>query len=359
MRILITNRVLDGRSGTETYTRDLALGLLRTGHAPVVCATRLGDLADEVRGAAIPVVDDLASVGARPDVIHGHHCVETLAAVARFSGVPALFVCHDASSWYDTPPRHPRIRRYVAVDQGCRERVAAQAGVPVEACALIPNAVDLERFRPCPPLPAQPRRALTYGHILAPAELAAIERACRTRGITLERAGSLIGGELSAPEHALCGYDLVFAKGRCALEALAVGASVVVCGPGGVASLVTSDSFDALRPLNFGRRAYRLAFDEQSLGAQIDRYDAADAALVSLRARAVARLDALIASLVELYEEIAEEERASPASAHAESDALAASLTWLARSFEDGVHRESRRRFRARVEKRRWWFRSR
>jgi hypothetical protein len=359
VRVLITNRVLDGRSGTETYTRDLALGLLRTGHAPVVFATRLGELADEIRGAAIPVVDDLASVGGGPDVIHGHHSVETLAAVARFPGVPALFVCHDASAWYDTPPRHPRIRRYVAVDEGCRERVAAEAGVPVEACALIPNAVDLERFRARPPLPAQPRRALAYGHVLAPAELVAIERACRARGIALERAGSLVGSALSAPEHALGGYDLVFAKGRCALEALAVGAAVVVCGPGGVASLVTSDSFDALRPLNFGRRSYRLSFDEESLGAQIDRYDAADAGLVSRRARAVARLDALTAALVEVYEAIAEEERAAPASAQAESDALAANLSWLARCFEEGVRREGRRRYRARVEERRWTFRSR
>lgn len=357
MRVLITNRMLDGRAGTETYTRDLALGLLRTGHAPVVFSTRLGEIADEIRGAAIPVVDDLAWVGERPDIIHGHHCVETLAAVTRFPGVPALYVCHDASAWCDTPPRHPRIRRYVAVDEGCRERVAAQARVPVEECALIPNAVDLERFRPRPPLPQRPRRALAFGNVLAPSELAAIECACRARGIALDRAGSLLGGTLAAPERALGVYDLVFAKGRCALEALAVGAAVVVCGPGGMASLVTSDSFDALRPLNFGRRSYRLAFEEESLGAQIDRYDAADAALVSRRARAVARLDAFTAALVELYDAIVEEERAAPVGPRAESEAVAATLTWLARTFEDGVRREGRQRYRARVETRRWRFR--
>ena len=358
MRVLITNRTLDERAGTETYTRDLALGLLRTGHLPVVFSTRLGEIAEEIRGAAIPVVDDLTLLAEPPDIIHGHHCVETLAAVTRFPGVPALYVCHDASAWCDTPPRHPRIRRYVAVDEGCRERVVAQVRLPIEECALIPNAVDLERFRPRPPLPQRPGRALAFGNSLAPAELGAIERACRARGIVLERAGLRIGSALSAPEQALGGYDLVFAKGRCAIEALAVGAAVVVCGPGGVASLVTSDSFDALRPLNFGRRSYRLGFDEESLGAQIDRYDAADAGIVSRRARAVVGLDALTAALVEVYEAIAEEERAAPASARAESDALAANLAWLARSFEESVRRESRRRYRARVEQRRWSFRS-
>jgi hypothetical protein len=85
---------------------------------------------------------------------------------------------------------------------------------------------------------------------------------------------------------------------------------------------------------------------------------AAPAPSSASRARAVVGLDALTAALVEVYEAIAEEERAAPASARAESDALAANLAWLARSFEESVRRESRRRYRARVAQRRWSFRS-
>jgi len=354
LRVLITNRVLVGRTGTETYTRDLALGLLRTGHAPVVYSPAPGELAEELREAAIPVASDLAAIGDPPDVIHGHHLLETLAALSRFPGVPALFVCHDASAWQDTPPRHPRLRRYVAVDTGCRERLVDQEGIEPSRCALVPNAVDLDRFRPRPPLPERPRRALAFGHVLSAESLACIESVCRERGIALARAGTGVGGEVRAPEAALGDFDLVFAKGRCALEAMAVGAAVVVCGPGGLGALVTSGELDALRPQNFGRRSYRLPFDAEHLAAQVDRYDPRDAERVSRRIRSLVALDALCAAFVELYEEVLDEQRAAPASAEQEALALAASFVWLARHWEDSVWRAVRRRIRKRLARRGW-----
>src|ERR1700750_1948724 len=114
LRVLLTNRVLAHRTGTELYVRDVALGLLRRGHRPVVYSPRLGSLAAELRGHTIPVVDDLTTVSEPPDIIHGHHGLETLTALLAFPGVPAVSVCHSWVGWPDEPVAFPRIFRYIA-----------------------------------------------------------------------------------------------------------------------------------------------------------------------------------------------------------------------------------------------------
>src|SRR5436853_4955604 len=81
LRVLLTNRVLAHRTGTELYVRDVALGLLRRGHLPVVYSPRLGEVAADLRAQTVPVVDDPAKVSEAPDIIHGHHGLETLTAL--------------------------------------------------------------------------------------------------------------------------------------------------------------------------------------------------------------------------------------------------------------------------------------
>jgi hypothetical protein len=55
MRVLFTNNTLAGRMGTELYVRDVAVALLKRGHQPIAYSTILGDVADELRAAGIPV----------------------------------------------------------------------------------------------------------------------------------------------------------------------------------------------------------------------------------------------------------------------------------------------------------------
>ena len=56
----------------------------------------------------------------------------------------------------------PRIRRYVAVDEVCRERLVAEHAVAPDRVEVLLNFVDLARFRPRGPLPPRPRRALVF-----------------------------------------------------------------------------------------------------------------------------------------------------------------------------------------------------
>src|SRR5262245_54151961 len=184
LRILLTHRVLAHRTGTELYVRDVALGLRRRGHAPMVYSPRLGDVAAEIRKHTIPVVDDLATIGEPPHIIHGHHGLETLTALLAFPRVPAVSVCHSWVGWPDRPVSFPRMHRYLAVDETCRDRLVAEHGVAPERVDVVLNAVDLDRFRPRPPLPPRPARALIFsnGSGEQTAHVKAIREACATAG---------------------------------------------------------------------------------------------------------------------------------------------------------------------------------
>ncbi len=142
MRILITNIEMAAFSGTVSVVRDFALMLKRRGHSVAVYATLLGYPASDLVAQGIEVVDDIERLSSPPDVIHGHHNVPAVIAMARFRGCPAIWFCH-SSSEFDKPPRLGQIHRYVAVDRTRREFVIA-AGIPPERVEISP-----QRRRPC------------------------------------------------------------------------------------------------------------------------------------------------------------------------------------------------------------------
>lgn len=331
LRILLTNRVLANRTGTELYIRDVATGLLRRGHCPVVYSPRLGAIAAEIRRETIPVVDDLASVGEPPDVIHGHHGLETLTALLAFPGVPALSVCHSWVGWADEPVAFPRIRRYLAVDETCRDRLVAEHGIAPERVDVVLNAVDLGRFRPRAPLPLRPARGLIFSNASgdgAP-HVRAIREAGARVGMTIDIAGFKSGQSLERPEETLGSYDIVFAKARAALEAAAVGAAVVLCDTVGAGPMVTTANFDALRRQNFGMRALREPPTVDGMVREVGRYDAADAAAVSRRVRELAGHEAQIDQLLAVYADVLDESGDPPTSTELEQRAAAAYLRRL------------------------------
>ncbi len=298
----MTNIGLSNRTGTEIVIRDLARAFRAAGHFPMVYAPVLGAVAEEIAGSGIPVVSNLKALPWRPDVIHGHHHLETIEAVQGFPGVPALFVCHDRIAWHDEPPLHPQIFQYVAVDENCRERLAEQSGLAKDRVAVILNAVDESRFLPRPPLPERPRRALVFSNYAGRGtHLEAVSAACRQIGAALDVAGSGAGNQTDAPEALLGRYDLVFAKGRCALEALSVGCSVVLCDTRGLGPLVTSSEVATLRPWNFGMRLLRLPLEPAEIVRQIERYDPQDAAKVCAYIRCRAKLSSAASRYVALY----------------------------------------------------------
>lgn len=321
LTVLITNASMRSRSGTVMYVRDLALKLHELGHRPIVFTSALGPVGDELIERTVPVVDDLDRLGLVPDLIHGHHHPQAMQAISHFPGVPAIFVCHDWMAWQDVPPQHPRILRHCAVDHTCRDKLVAMNGIPEAMTRVLYNAVDLRRFQPRAPLPPRPKRAVVFTNYQY--DVTPVREACARLGIALDELGAASGRTVGAPEAVLGAYDLVFAKARTAIEAMAVGCAVVVCDFRGIAGLVRSDNFDGLRELNFGARSLKHPHETDRLCREIERYDPADAERVAAKIRDTAGLDALAADYLELYREVIEEYRRAPADAAAEGRAVA------------------------------------
>ncbi len=58
----------------------------------------------------------------------------------------------------------------------------------------------------------------------------------------------------SLRSHILGCYDLIFAVGKSALEALAMGIAVIVCDYGKIGTMITMKNVHQMRQLNFGLR---------------------------------------------------------------------------------------------------------
>jgi glycosyltransferase involved in cell wall biosynthesis len=165
-----------GHGGVAQFNRDLlwaldACPLVERIHA-------LPRLICEPIAEPIPesVVFDLAAAGGKfafarralgqmwriPDinlVICGHlHLLPVAWAWARRRRARLALVIHGIDAW--TPSRHPSANRLTgAVDDVLAAgRYSARlfggwSGVPLERCFVLPNCVDLDRFRPAPPEP--------------------------------------------------------------------------------------------------------------------------------------------------------------------------------------------------------------
>ncbi len=307
LHVLITNIELWSRTGTPLYVRDLVLELQRQGHLPAAYTLEKGPIARELVAAGIPLTDCLRRLHVQPEIIHGHHCATTLSAVQYYPGVPAIFICHDYTSPNDRTPFHPRIRRYFGVSRVCVERLIRD-GVPADNARLLLNFVDTKRFLPRPPLPERARQALVFSNNATPETyLPALSEACRRVGLELDVVGAGVGRLVAQPESILGQYDIVFAKGKAAMEAMAVGTAVILCDYSGMGPMVTSAEFDELRPLNFGSQTLRAPLRPENILHQIARYDPQDAARVRDLLRASASLEQATKHLVDIYREVIEE----------------------------------------------------
>ncbi|HEX7190783.1 MAG TPA: glycosyltransferase, partial [Thermoanaerobaculia bacterium] len=304
---LLTNSTLADRSGSELYVRDLAIALRGRGHEPIAYSPILGDVAGDLREATVPVTNDLRSIRVAPDVIHGQHHLEMMTALTHFPGVQAIYVCHGWLPWQEAPPSHPRIRRYVAVDDTVLDRLTIESGIDPALVRTLYNFVDTKRFASRGTPPPKPRNALILNSRATEGNFGALAReACRRHGFDeVDLIGYGSDRPVRHPETLLARYDLVFARARTALEAMVVGCAVVVSDPTGMAGLVTGDNFAELRRRNFGVRALNRAVTVDALAGEIAAYDDAEVSQVSERARSEADIDKVVTAYEELYAEAA------------------------------------------------------
>jgi glycosyltransferase involved in cell wall biosynthesis len=138
------------------------------------------------------------------------------------------------------------------------------------------------------------------------------------------------------PEAVLGSYDVVFALGRAALEAMAVGAAVIVCHTEGLGEMVTPSSFERLQHRNFGRSLLSRPATADLIAGELQRYDAAVAAKVRDRVRAEATLAVAMDRILGIYARVASD-FPGPLPVAAERTALHRYHQWHARAVRLGL----------------------
>ncbi|WP_050027999.1 glycosyltransferase family 4 protein [Verrucomicrobium sp. BvORR034] len=304
MRVLFTNHGLNLRAGTELYVRDIAVALLKRGHEPWCWSTELGAVAEELRAEGILVVSSLADLPGRPDLIHGHHRLETTAAGLYFPDVPVISYCHGPKAWQERPCRLPNVAFWIAVDEACRERLVMEEGLDPSQVRVLLNFVDTERFPQRGLLPSRPERALVFSnHASRDTHVPVLRQVCEAAGIQLDVAGLASGQVVEDPGGLLPQYDLVFAKARAAIESMAAGCAVVQCDSFGAGRMVTPDNFHELRERNFGFTTMKMPLTVDHLAGQVRLYDAVACRALSDRVRVECSLDHAMDQLLRHYED--------------------------------------------------------
>lgn len=298
MRILITNLFLARGTGSEAVVELLADALRRAGHEPFLFAPEIGPQARRMQARGHRVTNHLAHVRSAPDVIHAQHVTPALMAMMAFPDVPVVFASHSSIFEVEAPWPHPQIRRVTAVDERGRDRCIGR-GIEADRISLVPNAVDLDRFRQRPPLPPRPQRALLIAK--TPGHAEAVRTACMRQGLMLDAIGLAAGRFSDRLEQELPAYDIVFASGRSALEAAAAGCAVVVMDGAGLAGLLTMERLEGWRARNFSVAILTQPADVNRIEEAVAAYDPADAAQVTARVRTEASADAYAARYLALY----------------------------------------------------------
>jgi len=225
----------------------------------------------------------------------------------RFTETPVIYVMHDWSSPFDRPPLLARIRKYIAVEKTCFDRLTLKVGCPSERSTILQPSVDTEKFWKRNPLPDKPRRALFYSDDLDQGPLSDLQAACDQHGIELERSTTVLKECQQPLETILPKYDLVFAHGRCAAEAVTVGCAVVLCSKTKSGPMVSEREIERFSRFNYGMRLVPHNHSKGRLSHVIKTYDTEDAAKACDLVRTTGESNQWISQLIECYEAAIEE----------------------------------------------------
>ncbi|NNE93243.1 MAG: hypothetical protein HKN23_16490 [Verrucomicrobiales bacterium] len=305
MRILFTNNTLDHPAGTELSLRDAAVRMSERDHDVIGYSRQQGEVADSLRQLGIPVVSELSEipVGWEPDLIHGHHEWETSMAALKYPNSPILSFCRGVHAWQEAPCTAPNVVRYAVVDLGCRDRLIRNFHIPDTEIDLVLNGINLGQFPEREKYAKKVKRVLVFSNYAKEDNyLAVIREACEAESVECEAIGAGVRRTISDPSDYLLDADLVFAKGKAALEACATGCTVVVCDEPGLApNLVRPDNFQKYRELSFGYPIMTEPHDVEAYRARINGHHPGRAEEVCQLARETGSIEATIDRLEEVY----------------------------------------------------------
>ena len=303
MRILFTNNTLDQPAGTELSVYDYASTLVDRGHEVMAFSCQLGEVAERLRKAGVSVADSLSEFQPTPDLIHGHHTWETSLAALQFPDTPVVSFCRGTIPWQESPCLAPNVVRWVGVDEPCCKLIRETGGISADQVELIANGVDLERFPVRgEALPARPERVLVFSNYATEDNFfATVREVCEEAGMVCEGLGAGLKNAVSDPAPVLAAADLVFAKGKAALEAMVTGAGVVVCDENGIGPLVTPDNFAFVRGQSFAYGAMVDPVNPETVRERLGKWNAEEVGEAARLARKEAALESTVDRLEACY----------------------------------------------------------
>lgn len=327
MKIVIPTTRSDLMGGKETYVRDVALGLSRRGHQVAVLSNLHGPGIRSMGAEGVLVCEDPGNLPFLPDIIHGQANLETLQALSLFPDTPAFYQVHGAGP-LGNPLPHPRIYRYGGMTESIVTRVAIEIGIPLSATVVIRNSIDPGRFATVREPAVRLRRALLYSSYHHPGSetFAAVRAASLASGMDFDTIGRPFSARIENPEDVLPTYDLVFAAGLSAMEALSCGCAVVVLGMTSCGPLIDLDNLDYFIASNFALPFNAVPADEGAIRAEIARFRPERAAEVTRLVRIACDGRAMLDQLLGVYGEIIDDHRRAPPPPDEERAAVAAVL---------------------------------
>lgn len=329
MNILITCTTL-GHGGAQSIVRSLGRGLQSLGHSVMAYSNESERREPALENEAAPVALDLENLPFRPDIIHGQHHLDAMTALTALPGVPAICHSHGAI-WKDCVVKHPRIYRYLAISRTAAHRIAVESNISPDNIEVLLNSADISRFREVRTLPAQARRVLFFNrHHRADSEtVSAVREAVSNCGLELDCIGYYFDLLTDAPEKVLPSYDIVFASGLSAIEALACGCAVIVLGRTSCGEMVQPENFEKFREVNFSLANNSPPPSVAKIDAELARYSPQSCAAVTERLRSEADFTKSIAKLVDIYGKVIEQHQARPSDMRDESLAISRYLRRL------------------------------
>lgn len=267
MRFVLANRHLLAAGGTEVHFVTVAEHLQRLGHEVLLFAPELGPFADHARRHGLDVHDNLRELPAACDVVLAQDGVVVYDLAQRYPQALMIFrVCGDVFD-FQLPPQLDGLVDLIVVLSDRYRRLAEACAVKVPVLRLrVP--IDIDRLAPLGTIRDRPQRAVLLGNYLERDEQ--IREVWSRRGVEVRR----VGGDVQTYEvaAAVADADIVVAKSRAALDAMACGRAVYVYDAFGGDGWVTPENYAALEADNFAGQASDRVIDAVALAEDLGGY---------------------------------------------------------------------------------------
>lgn len=344
MNLLLTNHRLRQRGGSELFVAEVAVELQRRGHRVCVFSTVPGEISGMLQEQNVPVVSSPADCPFRPDLIHGQHHLETMAALSLWPGVPGVYFLHGATPWEEHPPVHPRLRRYLATSPRFGWWVAQECGVSETSLEVVRNFFDAARFPHRRPPGQRTGRALVFHNTMLASGPAfhALQAACQAVGLTLDGVGEAFGKTDANPGRLLPGFDVVFAGGRSAIEAMACGCAVLPVTALQAEGRVHPGNFEEMADRNFTAETNAPPIQTAAVAAELRRIRPEETESVTRRIRNEFALERAADRLLEIYASVMAESPEISSDPDSESRAVGTYLVSLAARVKDADARRAK-----------------